>query len=271
MLSILKAADIPEETLRLVGEVVKGCRICRLWQRPGTKSATSSHIATRFNEVVQVDILFVRNQNLLHMIDESIRWTAVAIIPDRREQTVLHAISKIWIKLFGPMKILKTDQEGAIAHEAGAIFCEHHGIHRVLLAVGQHASHVERHHEILRQLINKIHAQSQLEGIPSSIETIVDEAVFAKNALTQIGGETPYRALLGRTPNLLTEFQEPTISQLQDTTKVPTQGTVMEDQCLNSQRIREIALKQMVEASAWSKTQRALSTKSRTSAEELKL
>ena len=108
--------------------------------------------------------------------------------------------------LFGGPQSLLSDQEGGIASEQAAVWAEKWSISLRLRAKGQHATTVERHHEILRQHVHRILAQTRLEGLIVSVEDVIAEATFAKNALLQCNGATPYVALLGRHPNILSEL-----------------------------------------------------------------
>ena len=79
------------------------------------------------------------------------------------------------------------------------------------------------------------------------------EATFAGNALTTIGDFSPYRAVYGRTPNLLPD------SERMESPDGPVGSEVLS---LNhTQRLREIALQGIIEASARARIGRALNTR----------
>ena len=59
MREILKHAGAPKQATDLVQEIVDTCKICRMWKRPTPKAATSTRLATCFNDTVQWDILFL--------------------------------------------------------------------------------------------------------------------------------------------------------------------------------------------------------------------
>ena len=75
---------------------------------------------------------------------------------------------------------------------------------------------VERHHELLRRLLLKIEAMLEEEGIKVPLAIIVAEGVLAKNSLTTVAGQTPYRGLYGREPPGLAEFEPTSETQLDD-------------------------------------------------------
>ena len=75
MADLLRAAGVPDGTIALLPKIVKSCRICRLWERPGRRPATSSRLTEHFNDVVQFDLLFIEGQPVIHLIDEATRFT----------------------------------------------------------------------------------------------------------------------------------------------------------------------------------------------------
>eukprot|EP00971_Amphidinium_carterae_P016193 319210-Amphidinium_carterae.1 len=58
MRQILETAGVSGPALREVDAVVQACSVCRTWQRPGPKAATTSRMTSNFNEEVQLDLLF---------------------------------------------------------------------------------------------------------------------------------------------------------------------------------------------------------------------
>ena len=150
MKELLQHAGAPSSVMGLIEDTVDTCRICRNWTRPGPKSITSSRLSTRFNETVQVDLLFHKKFVMLHLIDECTRWTVAVLIPNQEQSTVMEAMKKHWFKLYGYPESIISDQEGAIKdHETGA-HLESHSCKLLLRAKGQRANLVERHHELLR-------------------------------------------------------------------------------------------------------------------------
>ena len=85
---------------------------------------------------------------------------------------------------------------------------------------------------------------------------------MAKNALLVYGKASPYEAVIGQTPNMLTDLEHPTVGQLADDGPGP---------CRNVARIRDIAVQSMVEATARARMSRAGSTQARVTGEQLQL
>lgn len=85
--------------------------------------------------------------------------------------------------------------------------------------------------------------ECKAQGITESLTAILGEALFAQNALNTVGGYTPYQAVYGRQPGMLP----------------PIQGKPQYDSADGraEQRIREIAIQSMTEASAKAQLYRA--------------
>ena len=112
---------------------------------------------------------------------------------------------------------------------------------------------VQRHHELLRQLLHRVEAQLDDEGIAVPFEVMVCECLLAKNVMLTLSGHTPYRAIYGRDPPMLAEFGG-----------IPRYSR-------HTIRLREVAMQAMAQASAQQRLERALRSKTRIATEQLRL
>ena len=111
-----------------------------------------TRLASGFNEMVQWDNLFMERLMISHCIDETTRWSAGGVIDDREGSTLAEALTMHWIRPFGAKKLLVTDQEVSTC-------LSRNGIQLETKEPGSHAQIVERHYEILRQLVHRVQAQ----------------------------------------------------------------------------------------------------------------
>ena len=132
-------------------------------------------------------------------------------------------------------------------------------------APGEHAQMVERHHELLRRLLLKVEAQLHEEGVRVPFEVIVAECFLAKNVMVTVAGQTPYRALYGRDPPMLSEFEPTSETQLDDA------SGGLPGHSRSHMRVREVAVQSMVQQTAQLRLERALSSRTRLAAEQLEL
>ena len=254
MKDLLQAAGVSPDVLNLVSRVVDTCSICRAWSRPGPKSIATTHLPTKFNEVVEADLLFYKRHVILHLLDRCTRFTVASLLPNREVDSILELLHKHWIALLGPPATLVSDQEGAFQSPISATFLERKGVALKLRSKEQHAQTVERHHEILRQMLHKLEEQCTADGIRASFGMILSEAIFAKNALFRHGNASPYEAVFGRTPALL------------DALHFEAGADISERDC---ERLRHAAIQSMVQASAQDRLVRASASRTRPAGELL--
>ena len=176
----------------------------------------------------------------------------------RDAEVVLRMITHVWIRQYGAPKFIVSDREGALASDEG-IWADRWQIQLRLRPKDAHAHVVQRHNEMLRQSYHKIRSQCAQDGLTCTKEEMLDEAVFAKNALTSVHGQTPYQALHGRVPNLLTNFDPEASPALDDETGGAASRHV--------HRLREIALSTILTGLAQDRLNRALSTRTRPAGE----
>ena len=92
--------------LDIIPDIVETCRDCRRWQKPGNESIASANISTKFNENVEMDLMFYKEDTVCHFIDRASRWRATKSIADKFDQTLTEALITVWIGIHGPMQTL---------------------------------------------------------------------------------------------------------------------------------------------------------------------
>ncbi|CAE7799125.1 pol, partial [Symbiodinium sp. CCMP2456] len=130
------------------------------------------------------------------------------------------------------------------------------GVALELRAKNQHADMAERHNEVLRRQIHLLDTNATNEGLRVSFGALLAEAVFAKNILFNMGGASPYEAVFGRTPPLITVVTHESPDFIDDR---------------DADRLRHLAIQSMTQASAEMKARRANATKTRRAGELLGL
>ena len=90
------------------------------------KAALSEH----FNYRVQTDLFFIFDKTFIILVDECIRWCLVEELSRKAADEWLSVVFRSWIRYFGPMVDLVTDQEGAITSDLVGKGCEKFGITR---------------------------------------------------------------------------------------------------------------------------------------------
>ena len=187
-----------------------------MWSKPAPKSMTTSRMAQDFNHIVQWDILFHRNIMVSHLLDVPIRWTVGEVLASKSAIDLAESIMAGWVRYYGPVNILIADGERGLATEEVSQFLDRVFIQLRTKVTGEHAQMVERRDEVLRILFLRVESQLAQEGISVPFKVILRECVLAKNVLIMVAGQTPYRALYGREPPGLAEFEPVSETQLDD-------------------------------------------------------
>jgi hypothetical protein len=180
----------------------------------------------------------------------------VSLLANREPSSIIDGFAACWIRLFGPPTTVLSDQEGGLITDMFGDWLDRRGIQVEFRARGQHCGMVERHNEILRRQLHVLEDQSNAEGLAVPFTTVVSEAVFAKNAMFQLGNATPYEAIFGRHPPLMATVGEES-------------GVGVSDR--DAYAIRRLAISSMIQATADTKARIAEASKTRRSGELLEL
>jgi len=164
------------------------------------------------------------------------------------------------------MTVLTVDGESALNSEEAAVALERSGTSRKLKAPGQRAQIVERHHDILRRQMHLIDSQCFEEGLTTPLQRRLAEAVFAKSAFLTVGNGTPYKALYGRVPLLLRDFDRSGAQTIDDEEGGGESGLQR-----HVQRLREMAITSVVQATGQDRIQRAAKARTVPTIEDLLL
>ena len=120
MRRLLYQAGMPKEVLDLIPAIVDTCRVCRTWARPQPDSVANVNLSDKFNQQVEIDIMYYLDHLVLHMICRCTRWHAAKEIRCRETKEILEGVNSIWLTIHGPMKELVGDGEKAWARDLKA-------------------------------------------------------------------------------------------------------------------------------------------------------
>ena len=192
--TLLPAAGVNPEVVKLSPDIVSTCNICRPWPRPGSKSVATSRLPDRFNQEVEMDLLFIGTHVVLHMIDGCARWSVAVKIPDRSTQSPLNGVRDGWISQYGsPNKLLSDQEEGL--NEYAAASPEDLGIkvhlRLHLKAKQQHAAVVERHTALLRRQVHLMDAQATADGLRVSFAQALGKPHWQRTCCCSMAATVP--------------------------------------------------------------------------------
>eukprot|EP00959_Pyramimonas_sp_CCMP1952_P057349 1197046-Pyramimonas_sp.AAC.1 len=82
----------------LIKGVCDTCRACRAWGEPGHTVLPSTALPGNFNEDVECDLMFYKQEhNIFHITGRCIRYATGIEIPDKTMTTVLDAYRHCWM------------------------------------------------------------------------------------------------------------------------------------------------------------------------------
>ena len=118
---MLLRANLPEELIKEVPEILKKCGACKPWAKLPPKQVARADLARDCNETVWFDLLFItancegeaRNLVILQMIDEASGFQLFAVLPNKSGPSI-RAGMQYWFSIFGFPKNLKGDQESGL-------------------------------------------------------------------------------------------------------------------------------------------------------------
>ena len=137
MVRLLQMIGCPETAIELVPDIVGTCRVCRTWARKAPDTKLAVRLSIKFNQCVQVDLLFYEcaatplgqpagpsvpagpiraptDHIVLHLVDECIRWSVAVCIRSKTPEDTIEGIVMHWLKIFGAPEMMIWDGERAM-------------------------------------------------------------------------------------------------------------------------------------------------------------
>ena len=179
-----------------------------------SKPIVKARLSEHFNQRVQTDLFFLWERTYIILIDECIRYAVVAHLENKTATCWYEATFEHWIRLFGPMGCLASDQEGAVISDLIGIACEKFNIDRDLGgSYGHSAAQVaERRLAIIKLGALKLWETSRRTGLQVTQDQCVQETCMATNLMLSYAGASPAQALTGVQPRELYDPENKSVS-----------------------------------------------------------
>eukprot|EP00959_Pyramimonas_sp_CCMP1952_P157981 3303464-Pyramimonas_sp.AAC.1 len=133
------------------------------------------------------------------LIDETIRWKTGDQIENKLGPTLARTLYRLWIRFWGPMRHLLSDQEGGLLHDEATRMFDRLSIARPL--VGRDGSSTkglfERRNALTKIGMLKLKKELQSAGINITAGEICQDVCMLQNLLLEYNGGTPQMALTG--------------------------------------------------------------------------
>ena len=215
---MVKGSELDQRIVQHIKELE--CETCIRFRKERPKPKSSMMMSSEFNDIVGMDLKKLSTGHLMiHMVDLFSRFSATEIINNKKQETIIEAMFKIWISIFGRSKLIFSDNGGEFFNESFIAMCEDLGVKVRKTAADSPFSNglCERHNGLIAEIYDKI-----IEDVNCSPKIALAWATNSKNSYLNSYGFSPYTLVLGKTPNipgldnirLVTELNESTVSKL---------------------------------------------------------
>ena len=148
------------------------------------------------NESVALDLKAYLPNYMLHMIDQFSRYSQAIVIQNKEGETIVNALLKQWIPLFGPPKEFLCDNglefNNSMMRDLGE---QLNSSMKSTAAESPWSNGInERHNGLLGTMVDKLLDQGH------KLEVAVTWAVAAKNSLCNNSGFSPNQIVFGANP-----------------------------------------------------------------------
>ena len=153
----------------MLPDVVDACPDCNKFKAIAHRPKAGAELAGWFNDFVVVDLFYLWDKIWLMAIDEATRYKIAAFLKDKYGRTIMRALLRDWIRYFGPMKHLVSDQEGGIAAEDFGLTVERYSITLLLKGsdpAGRHTGTglAEKHIHLTKAAALKLKSKCQRQN-----------------------------------------------------------------------------------------------------------
>ena len=179
-------------------DVCRECDICSQFGRPPAKPVVTLPLSKEFNDVIAVDLHKLSECGdsvyYLHIVDLFTRFSQAEIIMDKKTGTIIDALNRKWCFVFGTPDKISSDNGGEFDSEEFKSNAENLDFEPLTTAAESPWSNscVGRHNEDLTETFLKTR-----KDVPGDDNLCLQQAVFAKNCLTNFSGYSPYQLVYG--------------------------------------------------------------------------
>ena len=200
LLKLVKAAGNGDKVLENeIKEVSRKCKICKVYKKAPSRPVVGMSLGSDFNDCVAMDLKQYQNIYLLHVIDHVTRLSACAPIRDKKPETIIRELFRIWIGIYGCPKRFISDNGGEFSNEKFRSLCEqlNVNVHTTAAEAPWSNGLCERHNAVIGDMVTKVR-----EDTGCSVDMAVAWSINAKNSLANMHGFSPYQLVFGKNPNL---------------------------------------------------------------------
>ena len=202
LIGLLKDAGIWKASYNdIVSDIYTRCRICKEFSTTPARPVVCLSLAKSFNEKVAMDLKSWKpGRWILYMIDMYSRFTLGVFIDRKKSSTVIDQIIKNWIKIFGVMQGILTDNGGEFNSDELRDVASLLNIQVSTTGAESPFQNglCERVHAVTDMILCKLEAQYP----KTDLDILLAWTCMAKNSLQMYNGFSSNQLVFGHNPNL---------------------------------------------------------------------
>ena len=188
-----------------INRIVEQCEVCIKKKKKTPRKKVGLQRSTAFNQVVSMDLKVHADCYILWMVDEATRYIRGMVIPNKRPETIIGAMNKLWINGDGagpgmPEKYFYTDNGREFVNELMLDLLDAHDISLKTTAAytpNQNGLN-ERNHGLADVVVTSL-----MEDDPTlKMQEAVNHAAFVRNSTINDTGFSPFQLVYGRNPRI---------------------------------------------------------------------
>ena len=257
LVALLKDANCwSDEYMQLMNKVYDRCDRCKEFARTPPRPVVSLPMASKFNEVIAMDLKAWGSRWILHLIDMFSRYSISVFVSRKTKETIIDNIITQWIAYFGVMKKVLSDNGGEFRNDEMREVCSILEVEVLTTAAESPFQNglCERNHAVVDMILHKLTAD-----FPHvRPEVLLRWANMTKNTLQMWNGYSSNQLVFGINPNLPNIFGA-SLPALEDSTMSRTLAEHL--------NILHASRKAFVETEASERIRRALRSRIRASEE----
>lgn len=198
------------ETLEILKDISRRCDPCQRIKPAPTRfrvSFGSEHV--RFNERILMDVMYLGNSPVLHIVDDGTKFSAARFLPDMSTQTIWETLMQCWASIYTglPNRILVDQGSNMGKSEPFISLAARANVEVQFTGTEAHSSlgAGERYHEPLRTVMRKLNLD--FPGVNKSL--LLQMAVKAANDTLGPEGLVPSSLVFGELPRIYTPSETP--------------------------------------------------------------
>ena len=196
---------------KMIKDFVSSCEACRLSKPPTRKMVVprGSFIASRPGEVVSIDFTVLDKsangiENVLVITDVHSRYTVCVATKDQKAKTVAEVLIKDWIRIFGLMNRIHSDNGRSFENEIIQELCKLFSIKKSRTAPynPKANAHPERFNRTLHDLLRVLSVEKKKHW-PRYLAEVVWCYNVTPHSVTRL---SPFYVMFGRSPRLVSDM-----------------------------------------------------------------